>query len=104
MVTNWKRFATALVSATALIGTMSAPALAVSRAAAPAASREIVGFGPSVHASAALAQARASATSKATAAGYTSSQCTVTHQDISLEGEDPPRGLWTAEVDLLCSN
>jgi hypothetical protein len=70
----------------------------------PAASQEFIGFGLSAHASAALAQARASATSKATAAGYTSSQCTVTYQDVSLEGEDPPRGLWTAEVDLLCSN
>jgi hypothetical protein len=104
MITGWKRLAIGLASATALVAPMSAPALAVSPALAPAASQEFFGFGLSAHASAALAQARASATSQATAAGYASSQCKVTYQDVSREGDDPPRGLWTAEVDLLCSN
>ncbi|MFL6077813.1 MAG: hypothetical protein ACJ73S_31000 [Mycobacteriales bacterium] len=106
MTTNWRRAAAGLVFAVATIGGTALPAAASAAPAHLPVSRaalftdEFDGFGIGRAPAIALRNARTSARSQASAAGYNpETQCVTGFEDTTPDGA----GLFIGESDLFCT-
>jgi hypothetical protein len=103
MSSIWRRVAVGLAVVGAVGGGLAAGTSPAAASAAPLASNSFVGFGASLHRGGALVQARGDAFAQAAAAGFASSDCVITFEDVVLDPQQDVPHNWIAEVDLLCS-